>query len=147
MYTKYSEKIRNFFNTIMAIIIIVGFIGGLFAGSAFMGPTAENIQNATEYPELYGEQIYERHWNTSSSLVASIIWVSTILAVMYLYIKKLSLEMINELIRLNGGENIVNDEEEKYIEPEVSETSEVDPSLFGMKLEKGNLKSNIADNE
>ena len=88
-----TEKTRILFSTIIAIVIITGAVSGILAGIGLMGPTAENIQKATQYPTLYGDELLEEHWTMTCTLATAGIWLATAIVSTILQGKIVSLEI------------------------------------------------------
>lgn len=100
---KEEEKIITIFPIAIILIIAFGGIVGVLAGISVMGPTADIIEKAIKYPSLYEDMLLEKHWTMASTIYAGIIWAFTAVVALYFYGKKLSLQMLNRLVELNGG--------------------------------------------
>lgn len=112
MYTKYSEKIYNLFGTIYTIIGIIDVL--------VLFPVLN------DFLRFIG--------------IAIFVWLTSAIVIINLIIKRLSLDMMNELIILHTKNNNRTNNIEKN---DIQEA----PSLLEMKLEKGNLKSENSDKE
>ena len=94
-----TEKTRTLFSVIIAIVIIAGSVFGILAGIGLMGPTAENIQKATQYPTLFGDELLEEHWTMTCTLATIGIWLATAIVATILQGKKVSLEIQGKYLK------------------------------------------------
>ena len=96
----YTLRTRNFISFLIAIIIFLGFISGILVGRSLMGPTAEAIEGALKYPELYEDELLERHWTSTCTIAMLTVWLISSLVATYFHIKSLTLDMLEDLVVL-----------------------------------------------
>ncbi len=96
MYTGGKESLLN---CVIIITLIVGLIAGYFCGKAFMAPDPDEVARAVKYPILYEDKVLENHWNGTCTAVTAIIWFITILVSVAFYFKRLSLNMMDQMLR------------------------------------------------
>jgi hypothetical protein len=106
----YTLRTRNFISFLIAMIIFFGLIAGIIVGRSLMGPTADAIEGALKYPELYEDELLERHWTSTCTIAMLVVWLASALVATYFHIKSLSLEMLEDLVVLTKKQTQSDDE-------------------------------------
>ena len=97
---QYTRNTRKFYLAVIAIVVVLGIIGGICVGSALLyhGNDPELILNAELYPYSYEGELV-KNWKAFTLGMLSV-WFGTALVFFNLHSKMLMLEMTSEQVSI-----------------------------------------------
>lgn len=97
------DKIRKIFTVMIKVILIVGVIGGILCGVAFMGPSAD----ALRHPTLYEDELHV--WTLTSTVATVAVWLCSAFSALMLYGQIALIEMVHKILRIKEQEQSSSD--------------------------------------
>jgi len=91
------NKIRTLFRIVIKVILVVGGIGGILCGIAFMGPSAD----AMKYPSLYNGEV---GWTLASTIATVVVWLCSTILALALYGQIALIEMVHRILTIKEKE-------------------------------------------
>ena len=105
MFYEETKKISSLFTWAIILTVVIGIVGGFYAGNALSVPTEEAIEAMEEIAEnpfmasLYSDEAAKTEWKFASVIAMISIWVLTFIACVLLYEKKCKMEILDDVAR------------------------------------------------